>query len=264
MDRAHAAIFAAVALLSALAFFLRRRGEAFSAEGGCVLIVEPRKHENFKAVLDAFLRAVPDDYDTLFVYHGVANGDFARAAAGSWIGAGKRVVFRPLGVSDLDAETYNALFKRGDFWRGIDREKILVVQTDAVPCPSSPYKLSDFEHFGYIGCSYGVEFPTGRSSDVWNGHGFYGVGGLSFRRRSFCLKCCARGEKPGENAAEDVFFGDGVADLAAHKPTPSDLARFCTQNSFDAKSFGAHQIGKQLNREHRNAFFEYCPLARIT
>lgn len=264
MDRTHAAAFAAAALLSSLASLHRARKEAFSEEGGCVLIVEPRAHENFGAVLEAFLRVVPSGYDSLFVYHGTENGDFAREAAKAWTDAGKRVVFRSLGVPNLDADTYNALFKRKEFWEGIDREKILVVQTDAVPCAASPHKLADFERFGYIGCSYGVDFPTGRSSDVWGNHGYYGVGGLSFRRRSFCLKCCARGEKPGENVAEDVFFGDGMADFGDPKPTASDLARFCTQNSFDAPSFGAHQIKKQLNPLHKKAFFAYCPLARIT
>ena len=257
-------VLAIVAAIVASALVSRGRREGFSSEKGCVLIVEPRKHENFAKVLDAFLDVVPNDYDTLYVFHGTDNEDFARAAAAGWFFAGKRVVCKPLGVSNLDADTYNSLFKKGDFWNGIDREKILVVQTDAVPCTASPYKLGDFERFGYIGSSYGVDFPTGRSPDVWENHGYYGVGGLSFRRRSFCLKCCARGEKPGDDVAEDVFFGDGVADLAVHKPTAMDLARFCTQGSFDAKSFGAHQIGKQLNREHKKAFFEYCPLARIT
>jgi hypothetical protein len=255
---------AIVVAVVASALISRGRREGFSAERGCVLIVEPRKHENFSKVLDAFLEVVPSEYDTLYVYHGTDNEDFARAAAAGWFFAGKRVVFKPLGVSNLDADTYNSLFKKEDFWRGIDREKILVVQTDAVPCPASPYRLGEFERFGYIGSSYGKEFPTGRTSDVWDGHGYYGVGGLSFRRRSFCMRCCARGEKPGENSAEDVFFGDGMADFDGPKPTADDLAKFATQNSFDFPSWGAHQIGQQLDSKHKKNFYEYCPLARIT
>lgn len=254
----------ALALALAIFAFSRARREGFAAERGCVLVVEPRKHENLEAALDAFLGAVPAEYDTLFVYHGKGNGAFAREAAKAWTDAGKRVVFKSLGVDNLDADSYNALFKRKEFWEGIDREKILVVQTDAVPCAASPHRLGEFEKFGYIGSSYGADFPTGRSPDVWGGRGYYGVGGLSFRRKSFCIKCCERGEKAGDDGAEDVFFSECVADFDYPKPTAADLANFATQNSFDAPSFGAHQINKQLDPKQKDAFFAYCSLARIT
>lgn len=247
---------------SAAAGALRCGTEGFSGERGAVVIVEPRAHPAFRAVLDNFLGVVPEEYDTLYVYHGTDNEQAAVTAAAGWVAAGKRVVLASVGVPNLTAGGYNALLKSCGFWEAIDAEKILVVQTDAAACEMSPHALRGFEKFGYIGCSYGKTVPVGRGH-AWGKHGYYGVGGLSFRRKSFCLQCCVRQGDDG-TTPEDVFFSDCVADFGNPKPTTADLAQFCTQNSFDEKSWGAHQIGKQLPAAQKKAFYAYCKASVIT
>ena len=256
---------AVLTLVASVSVAALRYGTA-SGERGAVVIVEPRAHANFRAVLDNFLKVVPAEYDTLYVYHGTENKQAAQAATAGWVAAGKRVVLASVGVPNLTADGYNALLKSRGFWEGIDAEKILVVQTDAAACEMSPHSLRQFEKFGYIGCSYGQGIPTGRDSRAWGKHAYFGVGGLSFRRKSFCLRCCERAGGAGDDGTtpEDVFFSDCVADFGEPKPSPMDLAQFCTQNKFDQKSWGAHQIGKQLNAAQKKAFYAYCPAAVIT
>lgn len=248
----------------AAAYFVRRKSEGFSAsEPGCVLIVEPRKHPRFRETLDLFMKRVPEHW-SLVVCHGTDNANYARDAARSWLEAGRNVRMENLGVANLNASMYNALFKTRAFWERFAEEAILVVQTDAVPCSASPMDISSFvdKGFGYIGVPYGDR--VGRDA-YWKGHSFYGVGGLSLRRKSFCLKVCDAFPPGTEPEAEDVAFGDGV-DLFAReypRPTADDLLDFGAQNtSRPGRSWGAHQIGNQLPDAEKTAFFEYCPESR--
>jgi hypothetical protein len=40
-----------------------------------------------------------------------------------------------------------------------------------------------------------------------------------------------------------------------------DLARFCTQDAFEARSFGAHKTW-YMKEGHSEPFFKFCPAAR--
>ena len=241
-----------------LAWACAGRAEAFEASGdggGAIIIVEPRAHPAFKYVLDLYIRRVPSDWK-LYVFHGSKNGEYARQAAQGWIQANREVEFRDLGVANLDAAAYNKLFKTRAFWESMDVENLLVVQTDSVPCAASPFDLAQFTKFPYIGCAYGDK--VGKNT-FWDGFGFYGSGGLSFRKRSFALKCTAARPPGVEPEAEDVTFGECVAEFGNPKPTAQDLLDFCTQNNFGSKSWGAHQIGNQLPQAQKKAFVNYCP-----
>jgi hypothetical protein len=254
----------AVAAVSvSYAYYFRTRERFSPGGGGCVAIVEPRKHPRFKETLDLFLARVPGDW-SLYVFCGTDNESFARDAAKSWIESGRTVEIANLGVANLSADLYNKLFKTKQFWQRFREETVLVVQTDAVPCASSPIDIGHFAEkgFGYIGCAYGNR--VGKNT-YWDDHSFYGVGGLSLRRKSFALKVCDAFPPGTAPEAEDVAFSDGVDLFASEypKPTASDLIDFCAQNaSRPGRSWGAHQIGRQLPDSEKRAFYEYCPAAR--
>lgn len=261
-------LYATIALVavvfSSLFALYSNNTERFSrGSGGCVAIVEPRKHPRFKETLDLFLERVPGDW-SLYVFCGTDNETFARDAAKSWFERGRTVEIANLGVSNLNADLYNKLFKTKTFWQRFREETILVVQTDAVPCASSSIDIDYFvdKGFGYIGCAYGNK--VGKNT-YWEDHSFYGVGGLSLRRKSFALKVCDAFPPGTSPDAEDVAFSDGVDLFSSEYPVPEagDLLDFCAQNaSRPGRSWGAHQIAKQLPNSEKKPFYEYCPASR--
>lgn len=259
-----AAVVAAAFTIVAFAHGLVvRQDEEFSEEGGAVVIVEPRKHDRLGVTLELFLRRVPSSWK-LYVFHGTDNGEYAADSAKSWYAEGRTVKLFDLGVSNLNASLYNRMFKTKQFWQIIEEENILVVQTDSVPCSASPLNLEYFakKGFGYVGCAYGDR--VGKNA-YWSGHSFYGVGGLSLRRKSFALKVCDAFPPGTEPEAEDVAFSDGVDLFSSEYPKPSagDLLDFCAQNaSRTGRSWGAHQIGFQLPETEKSAFYDYCPESR--
>lgn len=223
---------------------------------GALLIVEPREHALLGTVIKAFSERVPPDW-VLYVVHGTDNAEYARAAVGSR----RRVVFIPLNTSNLTAAQYNRLFTTPEFWHQIQAEHILVFQTDAMPCGPETLDMARYGNFGYIGCAYGNK--AGARTSYWEANDFYGVGGLSLRRKSFMLECLQR--QP-HHEAEDVTFSNCVASLSPQRPTAQDLGDFCAQTGWGdpqapPRSWGAHQIGA-MKPKMLQQFLDYCPAAR--
>lgn len=109
-------------------------------------------------------------------------------------------------------------------------------------------------------CAYGDK-RAGRDS-WWGPEAFWGVGGLSFRRRSWTLRCLASA-RYRRYAAEDLLFSMCV-DAEGRRPVGGEeLARFCSQDAFLEGSFGAHQIATRMNATQLPAFLDYCPEARL-
>lgn len=232
---------------------------------GAYLIVEPREHPLLRHVIAQFSTRVPSDW-TLYVAHGTTNAEFARQAARDAVAAGRRVVFIPLDTTNLRPQDYNILFKKTHFWDAIDAEHILVFQTDSVPC-GPMLDMDRFGKFGYIGCAYGNE--AGNDTGYWGAdNAFYGVGGLSLRRKSFMLNCL-RSTPCHHEEAEDVTFSNCVEKLASTypRPTAQDIGDFCAQTGWGdpsnpPRSWGAHQV-TGMDPTRRTVFFEHCPAAKV-
>jgi len=224
-----------------------------------LVIVEPRAHPLLQAVLQNVDANIPPSW-VLYLFHGVSNRNAAAEAVRS-VGPARQVVLTGLSVDNLSPAEYNRLFTTSAFWEVVHAENVLVFQTDAMVCSESPYTLDAFTQFPYIGCPYTAD-SVGKNGQ-WGGHSFYGVGGLSFRKRSFMLRCIARaGSDTG--APEDVLFSDCVDDMPhGHVvPTPKDLAKFCSQARFKAPSFGVHKpIG--MSGSGQSALLTHCPEAAV-
>jgi hypothetical protein len=225
-----------------------------------LVIVEPRKHPMLKYVCENFDKNMCKSWD-LYVFHGKSAGQYAKDATAEI--KGRRIHLIPLETDNLDADGYNALFKKLDFWNQVDAENILVFQTDAVICSASEFKIQDFMKYDYIGCgSYAG--AIGNKKEVWardysKGNSFYGVGGLSFRKNSFQKQCIKNYPGIAADYPEDVFFSNCV-EHSINKPESAEvLANFCTQDTFVKKGFGAHKTWTMKNPEN---FYNFCPAAR--
>ena len=223
-----------------------------------MVIVEPRKHKHMRHVVENFDANMPPEYD-LYVFHGKSAEAFVRDATSGV--RRRRVHLRPLDTDNMTADQYNAFFKDpAAFWGRIDAENILIFQTDAVLCGRSRQSIRDFEQLGYIGCAYDARAGAGTH---WGKDAFWGVGGLSFRKKSAALACLARLKAPDTTTPEDVFFSNCVE--AGHGLKPRDglqLSSFCSQNNFIAHSFGAHRIHDMMAKDQLAEFLQYCPEAK--
>jgi hypothetical protein len=226
-----------------------------------MVIVEPRKHKHLKYVCENFDKNMCKTWD-LYVFHGKSSRDFAEASVKDI--QGRKVFLIALDTDNLNAQQYNELFKKSSFWDQVTAENILVFQTDTVLCPASKYKINDFVRYNYIGCS--SNSPAEREKE-WvtgdeNGHMFYGVGGLSFRKKSFMMKCINDNPNIRPDFAEDVFFSNCVAKTLDRPIAGIELNRFCSQNVFEQPSFGAHKLSRMV-KDHLEPFYNFCPPARV-
>lgn len=242
-------------------------------ERKAMVIIEPREHPSLRYVLFNFHSMMPLEYD-LYICHGPANGEFARKQA-SFLK--NRTIYFNLVDGVSSGREYNALFKSEKFWEQIDAEIILVFQTDSVLCSKSPYSIQDFVQYGYIGCSYANYFAD-NLPHYWklqNPEGkkvhFFGVGGLSLRRKSFQLDCISKYKTGIESKyPEDVFFSFCLAYGENDSLRPENatvLQRFCNQWDLQQPSFGVHKVAEWLNQikgieaniEDIPELVHYCP-----
>lgn len=271
---------AVVAVVAAIVAWRRREGMANSAlptpsaTSSAMVIVEPREHKHLQYVVENFDAIMPVHYD-LYVFHGASAGAFARRCVAGI--TRRRVVLVPLHTDNLTADEYNELFKQPQFWSTVDAENILVFQTDAVLCPRSPWSIADFERYGYVGCAY--DGTAGPGTHWGATHAFWGVGGLSFRKKSMMMRCIR--ELPhAPPDPEDVFYSDCVERFGKHKngnghgsgantnnngaylaPDAPTLSQFCSQNTYLAPSFGAHRLHDMMDKTQLPDFVEFCPAA---
>lgn len=230
---------------------------------GAFIVVEPRKHEHLAKVIEAYHQILPARW-TLYIVHGRRNKAYAKQAAANVEKSGRKVVYAQLNTDNLTAAQYNALFQTNALWDIVNEEHVLVFQTDSMPC-GKPLDMERFGKFGYIGCAYGNR--VGKNT-YWGKHSFYGVGGLSLRRKSFMQQCIQRRAK--EDEPEDVAFSNCVDELDFPVPTAADVGDFCAQNTWGdtskpPSSFGVHRYKSMMKNEAvKREFIRYCPNARWT
>lgn len=229
-----------------------------------MVIVEPRKHKDFARVLKQFDAQMPSDWD-LYVFHGASAKGFLQDII-KQLQSGRNIYLKSLDTDNLTAKEYNRLFKDPRFWNKVDAEDILVFQTDCALCSKTPQAINRFRKYGYLGCAYQAD-SIGMRNPVWSkGLPFYGIGGMSFRKKSFMMKCIKSHPDVHPDHPEDVFFSECIheePDSSPLKPeSASVLCDFCSQHNYNADSFAAHKT-KDMIKEDKEAFYSYCPEARF-
>lgn len=242
-----------------------KRNQKGGAEKHAMVIVEPRGHPYLKRVIQNFDERMPRDWD-LYVFHGKSHAAHAADAVKDI--KGRKVFVKGLDVDDLsggDHGGYNTMFLKKDFWNKIDAENILIFQTDTALCGKPPTKrtIDKFIKYSYIGCA--VDNKHIGTHSPWNGALFYGVGGLSFRKKSFTMKCIDTPGRPTH--AEDVAFSWCAEHVpGAVKPESVQvMANFCAQNTLAAETpgpFGVHKTNREF-RGDKAKLFETCPEAKV-
>ena len=233
--------------------FKKRGGSSSKA----MVIVEPRKHKNLLAVLENFDKNMPKDWDLYFFY---GKGLQENAKEVTKTVTGRTVILNELETENLNPDQYNELLKKTDFWNKVDAEIILVFQTDGAYCSKTKFNIDKFLKYDYIGCSYNKK-AIGKG--VWEENEYYGVGGISLRKKSFMLKCIADKPETPANFAEDVFYSNCVA-KSKNRPESGDIiAEFCSQSAYDKDSLFTHKPGT-MPPQNINRFLNYCPEGKIT
>ena len=227
-----------------------------------MVIVEPRKHKLLQPVIENFHKNMEETWD-LYVFHGKSHAKHAKAAVKNIKSNSRNVYLKPLDVDNLNVKEYNFLFKQASFWDQVDAENILVFQTDTVLCSNALTSIEDFLSFPYIGCS-GIPNMIGSNTTIWGQNNpYYGVGGLSFRKKSAMMSCINSNPDIDPNHPEDCFFSKCAHGSPDRATDAKQLASFCTQYQFTENSFGAHKINGNLNKTDLEKFLDYCPEANI-
>jgi len=222
-----------------------------------MVIVEPREHARLKDIIANFDKNMPKEWD-LYLFYGNGHGEHAKEVTKS---IGRKVYLKELDTNNLDADEYNELFKKKEFWDKVDAETILVFQTDGAICSNSTFKIDQFLKYDYIGCSYGKDI-VGIKKGVWGPHNMYGVGGVSLRKKSFMQKCIADNPTVPAKFPEDVFYSDCVA-YSQNKPESGDiLSQFCSQIKYEYDSLFVHKLDSM--QKNRTEFLQYCPESALT
>ena len=224
-----------------------------------MVIVEPRPHKLLKAVIENFDKTMGPEWE-LYVFHGKSHSKFAKEAIKNI--KLRKIHLNPLDTDNLTANGYNSLFKKRSFWDKVDAENILVFQTDTVTCGNSLNKIDDFLKYSYVGCPFDDKIVG--NHHIWGNYPFYGIGGLSIRKKSFMVDCINRHPNIDDNYAEDVFFSMCVKDIGNPENINIDtLNNFCTQHKYTKNSFGAHKVNIDLPMNQRKKFYSFCPSAKI-
>jgi hypothetical protein len=250
-----------VTLLLLLALFLKKSKPEpvpLVYSDYAMVMVEPRPHKLMGPVLHNFHTYMDKKWD-LYVFHGKSHAEYAKEAVGD-ISKSRGVYLLPLETDNLTASGYNFLFKQPSFWDRVRAENILVIQTDTSICGNSAQSIDNFTHLNYIGCAYN-KHVHGMHRTPWGKNNCFGVGGLSFRKKSFMLACIETlSEAARLNGGEDVIFSNCAANMGGMPESGLQMSEFCTQHSFDAKSWGVHKPSIS-NKQAAQDFLEYCPEA---
>jgi hypothetical protein len=224
-----------------------------------MVIVEPREHKLLKQVIENFNTHMDSSWD-LYVFHGKSHTNYAKSATETI--TTRRVYLYPLDTDNLTADQYNYLLKQKTFWDKVYAEHILVFQTDTVLCGKSAHSIDSFLKYPYVGCPFDTKIVG--DHPIWGGYPFYGIGGLSIRKKSFMMDCIQRHPTVEDTYAEDIFFSKCVKDKGNSENITVDiLNNFCTQHVYAKNSFGAHKVNIDLPNDEEKAFCSYCPEAKI-
>lgn len=236
-----------------------------------VLMVEPRKSENF----DIVMSSLPKDL-WLYFFGTKSNKKIVTRKAKQH---GIRLKFQLIPQKFLGSETYvkyNEYFKSELLWTALDdAEWVFVAQTDMALCDGFKGNGKEFDKytkFPYIGCAYAAEEGSGTFwADTYPDAAFYGVGGMSLRNLKFTLECIR--DLPhkidGKDIPEDVFFSTCLHKKKNKlKPSTKDMHQFCIESDYSNKYMHNAPIGplgvhkpNLIDTRHKDKLHAKCPIA---
>jgi len=233
-----------------------------------VMMVDPRNQDLYP-VLVSVEKQIPMDWD-FYMFGSKANENAIR----TWFRDNSKRRLHFLHIPEKYMHSGGGNLKYSEFledkwiWETIKAEHILLVQTDAAICDHGKININEFTKFPYIGAAYGGEEGAGTFwADTYPGAYFYGVGGITMRKRSFMLNCI-KNNKSGHGTPEDVYFSTCLGQAVNNdklKPNAKDMHKFGIETNYDAKygrpSFAVHKPGLSMTKEDMVALRADCPAA---
>ena len=162
-----------------------------------------------------------------------------------------------------DAQAYSKVLVSAHFWAMLRAQHVLVFQLDSILCSLSPWKVHDFLEYDYIGAPWIDRFY---GMDIGNG-------GLSLRKVKTMVHIIKTFPLEGRYENEDIYFAQGVYDLAKQKKYPVRIppVNVAAKFSYEAgalprvASFGVHKLPRHKISQKENvaALFKTCPEADL-
>ena len=230
------------------------------------IIVETRKHSALPFVLNNVMSILPKDW-SLQIFHGTSNLDYIEEVIekDNFLNNIKdKIVFSNLNIESITADDSSLdIMLTEKLWSEVIGEIVLYFECDSMLCVESEYKVSDFEHFNYIGGYWGNQLYDldGKYPVVMNG-------GISIRKKEFMLDIIKNELQSylesGGNPCEDYF----VSELLNNKPTVREVLNFSIDCGYmypmNSKApFGVHKPWgtppKRGHGKHYNAIKMVCP-----
>jgi hypothetical protein len=212
------------------------------------VMVEPRLHKYLKPVIDNMLRNINDDIP-IQIFHSKVNEQFLRNNYGKLINNNKIILTLLENVINLTIREYNLLLTSNEFWNKINKEIILIFQTDS--CVVRHMNTFDFTPYldnGFIGAP--CRLPP------WQN------GGFSIRKKSLMLKAIEL-SKIKITYNEDRFFSYDNKIIC--KPSSYELGNaFSVEQYYNENPFGLHKAWKYLSKENWQALKNKFPEIKLT
>ena len=222
------------------------------------VIVETRKHKALNFVLENIMSNIPNEW-RLQIFHGFNNLQYINniLEKNPFLKSIKeKIILTSLNIESTTQEASSKIMLSENFWNSVEGETILYFECDSMLCPNSEYKISDFEHFDYIGGYWGNNIPDLNTEYTWVMNG-----GFSLRKKQYLLDCIkykrADYLKHGGNECEDYFFSACLD----KKPLVSEVLSFSIDNGYVAPvvgvPFGLHKPwGEIPAKGHGRAYNE--------
>jgi hypothetical protein len=230
-------------LLLGYLFLQYKKKDGFTGERlDVAVIVEPREHEFLVPVVNNIIDNVPE-YTKIQIFHGTKNLDYIKKHFDNLIKSNK-IILTNLNVETLTINDYNLLLTSSDFWNKINKENILIFQTDSCMCSKSSNKIEEFLKYDYVGA------PWKHLPDM-NG----GNGGFSLRKKSKMLEIISKNNYNNEN--EDVYFSK----YSTNTPNRDLSKKFSVEGIYYDFPIGIHKpwVKNHLSKKDLNKLKQNCP-----
>jgi hypothetical protein len=197
------------------------------------VMVEPRLHQYLKPVIDNMLRNLNENIP-IQIFHSSINKNFLYENYKELI-INNRILLTLLDKNNLTIPEYNLLLTSIKFWNKIDKENILIFQTDSCLLRHvNTFDFTPYLEYGFIGA------PCHRES--WQN------GGLSIRKKSLMIEAI-KNTTHVISYNEDKFFSLKKKNIC--KPSPFNLGNaFSVEQHFHENPLGIHKPWLYLSKEN--------------
>jgi hypothetical protein len=212
---------------------------------GCCAIVEPRQHRALSFVLHNVKAALPPDWP-LHIFHGRKNAEFVREAASDL----EPVVFHNLYCLNLTFRAYNRLLTKPSFYRNFqEAEYVLIFQTDSMLFSHSPFAITDFFGYDYVGAPWKWHWEADPSKRGGNG-------GLSLRKVDSMIQTLEAHPYPRAQAVNEDLY---LCNLPLSLPPTEVARRFSIESVYYPCPLGVHKPWLYLGSEEYLKLAHYAP-----